>query len=121
MPVYPNPADTSQPLASRARSYLHTNCSQCHRPSGGTPVNLDLRFATAMSSTNSCNVTPTAGNLGVTDARIVAPGAAARSVLYLRMSRRDATQMPPVGSHIVDTQGAALLQQWINGMNASCQ
>jgi uncharacterized repeat protein (TIGR03806 family) len=121
MPVYPNPSDTSQPLASRARSYLHTNCSQCHRPSGGTPVNLDLRFATAIASTNSCNVTPTAGNLGVTDARIIAPGAAARSVLYLRMSRRDATQMPPVGSHIVDTQGAALLQQWINGMSATCQ
>jgi hypothetical protein len=37
------------------------------------------------------------------------------------MSRRDATQMPPVGSHLVDAQGAALLQQWINGMSASCQ
>ena len=121
MTAYPNPTDTSQPLGARARAYLHTNCAQCHRPSGGTPVNLDLRYSTAIASTNTCNVTPSAGNLGVTDARIIAPAAAARSVLYLRMNRRDASQMPPVGSHIVDAQGAALLQQWINAMNASCQ
>jgi hypothetical protein len=52
---------------------------------------------------------------------VIAPGDATKSVLYLRMSRRDASQMPPVASHVVDTQGAALLQQWINGMVAGCE
>jgi hypothetical protein len=37
------------------------------------------------------------------------------------MNRRDANQMPPVGSLEVDADGAALLQQWINGMNGTCQ
>ena len=36
------------------------------------------------------------------------------------MSRRGANQMPPVGSNLVDTDGAALLQQWISQMNVTC-
>jgi mono/diheme cytochrome c family protein len=119
--AYPSPADTAQSLANRARSYLHTNCAQCHRPGGGTPVNLDLRFSTAIGATNSCNVTPAAGNLGVSGAQVILPGDSSRSVLYLRMTRRGANQMPPVGSHLVDTQGAALVQQWIAGMGTGCQ
>jgi hypothetical protein len=42
-------------------------------------------------------------------------------VLYLRMSRRGTNQMPPLASHLVDAQGATLLQSWINGMSATCQ
>ncbi len=104
-----------------ARSYLHTNCAQCHRPNGGTPVSLDLRFSTAIDATNACNVVPASGDLGVADARIIAPGDASKSVLYLRMNRRDANQMPPLASHVVDTKGAALIQTWINAMGATCQ
>jgi hypothetical protein len=29
--------------------------------------------------------------------------------------------MPPLATNLVDTNGAALLLQWISGMNASCQ
>lgn len=117
----PDPADTSQPLAERARAYLHTNCSQCHRPGGGTPVTLDLRYTTPVGQTNACNVTPASGDLGVSGARVITPGEAASSVLYLRMSRRDASQMPPLGSLHVDTAGAALIQQWIAAMGPACQ
>jgi uncharacterized repeat protein (TIGR03806 family) len=119
--AYPDPSDATQSTPNRARAYLHTNCAQCHRPNGGTPVNLDLRYSTAMTATNTCNATPASGDLGVAGARIIAPGDASKSLLYLRMSTRDANQMPPVASHVVDTQGAALLQQWINAMGASCQ
>jgi len=118
--AYPDPADTTQPLASRARAYLHTNCAQCHRPNGGTPVTLDLRYATAMAATNACNVAPASGDLGVSGAQIIAPGEASRSVLYLRVNRRDGNQMPPIGSHVVDESGVALLQQWIVAMGAGC-
>jgi uncharacterized repeat protein (TIGR03806 family) len=118
---YADPFDAGQPITERARAYLHTNCAQCHRPNGGTPVSMDLRYATAIGSTNTCNVTPTAGDLGVAGARIIAPGNAASSVLYLRMNRRGTNQMPPVASHQVDTQGATLLQTWINGMTNTCQ
>jgi uncharacterized repeat protein (TIGR03806 family) len=117
----PNPADATQPLGDRARAYLHTNCSHCHRPGGGTSVDLDLRYTTAIASTNACNVDPAAGDLGVAGAKIVAPGDAAHSVLYLRMSRRDANQMPPIATALVDNEGAILLQQWISALNANCQ
>ena len=70
--VYPDPFDAGQPVADRARAYLHTNCSQCHRPNGGTTVNMDLRFATAIADTQTCNITPTAGNLSVAGARRIA-------------------------------------------------
>ena len=113
---YPNPTGTSGTLGERARAYLHTNCSQCHRPTGPTPSNMDLRYATALADTNACDVAPGLGDLGITNARLIAPGAATRSVLIARMSRRDAHGMPPLGSAQVDAEGAALLTNWVNSL-----
>lgn len=118
-PAYVNPYDASTDLTKRARAYLHENCSQCHQPGGPTPTNLDLRYSAALSATNACNVAPAQGDLGVTGAQIITPGDSAASVLYLRMSVRDSTQMPPLATNLVDTQGAALLQNWINSL-AGC-
>jgi len=115
---YPNPAGSSGTLGERARAYLHTNCAQCHRPGGPTTSNMDLRYATALANTNACDVGPGLGDLGIADARLVAPGAAARSVLIERMKRRDTLGMPPVGSAQVDTDGAALLTEWVNSLTS---
>jgi hypothetical protein len=46
LPAIPDSAGARGAPAERARSYLHTNGSQCHRPGGPTPVNLDLRYTT---------------------------------------------------------------------------
>ena len=120
-PSMPDPLDASAPLAQRARAYLHTNCANCHRTGGPTPSSIDLRFTTLLSSTNACGVSPTSGDLGIgAAARIIAPGSAANSVLVARMNRRDATAMPPLASAIVDAQGVALVQQWINSLT-TCQ
>ncbi len=121
-PAYANPSDTSQTLTERARSYLHTNCANCHRPQGPTPVALDLRHDTALTQTGTCDVAPTAGDLGIANARIIAPGDDARSVLLARMSRRDAPGMPPVASNLVDAAGVQLISAWIDSLTAaSCQ
>jgi len=77
LPVIPDPFGNAA-LGSRARAYLHTNCSHCHRPTGPAPSDLDFRYTTALNATNACDITPTLGNLGITDARIIAPGSAAR-------------------------------------------
>jgi hypothetical protein len=120
-PVIPNPQDTSVPLGQRARAWLHTNCSQCHRPGGGTTVYLDLRYTTAMASTNTCNATPV-DDLGIPGAKVITPGDPTKSVLYLRMNQRGTVdQMPPLATNLVDTAGALLLQQWITGMSTTCQ
>jgi uncharacterized repeat protein (TIGR03806 family) len=115
---YPNPTGTAGSLGERARAYLHTNCSQCHRPGGPTQANMDLRYATTLANTSTCDVVPGLGDLGIADARLIAPGAAARSVLIARMSRRDAHAMPPVGSAQVDAEGAALLTEWVNSLTS---
>jgi uncharacterized repeat protein (TIGR03806 family) len=121
-PAYANPADTTRTLTERARSYLHTNCANCHRPQGPTPVALDLRHDTALSQTGTCDVAPTAGDLGISNARIIAPGDNARSVLLARMSRRDANSMPPIASNLRDTAGEQLISAWIDSLSAaSCQ
>jgi len=112
-PALANPYGTAGTLDARARAYLHTNCANCHRPGGSTPSPLDLRWQTALAAMNACNVTPQAGDLGVADARIIAPGAPDRSVLVIRTGRRDAVGMPPLASHLVDAEGVQLLRAWI--------
>jgi hypothetical protein len=64
-------------------------------------------------------VTPQAGDLGIANARIIAPGEAARSVLLARMDRRDALAMPPLASKVVDSAGVNLVRNWINSL-AGC-
>lgn len=111
----------SAALGERARAYLHTNCSQCHRPNGPTPSNMDLRYTTSLVGTNACNALPQSGDLGVgSNARLIAPGSSATSLLLNRMNRRDAAAMPPLGSNTVDANGVALLSQWIDSLTA-CQ
>ena len=116
LPLIPNPAG-SAPLGDRARAWLHTNCANCHRPSGGTPVNLDFRYTTSLLGTNTCDVQPNAGDLGITNARLIAPGDAARSVVVSRVNRTDANMMPPLARHTIDTAGVQLLTSWINGLS----
>jgi uncharacterized repeat protein (TIGR03806 family) len=113
----PDPADTTASLTNRARAYLHTNCSQCHRPNGPTPSSMDLRYTTALNSTNACNVVPQEGDLGIgANARLIAPGSSANSIVVNRANRRDGNAMPPLGSNRVDTDGVALLTQWVNSL-----
>ena len=123
LPALADPMDTSTDIGDRARAYLHTNCASCHRPGGGTPVDLDLRYFTALQDTATCDAIPQAGFVGIPgpDARIIAPGAAEYSTLVARTNRRGGfAAMPPVGSTVIDTAGAALLTDWVNGLTG-CQ
>ncbi|MEN7342023.1 MAG: PQQ-dependent sugar dehydrogenase [Pseudomonadota bacterium] len=114
-----DPDDASQPIDARARAWLHTNCAQCHRANGPTPSAIDLRYDIALPATNTCDVEPVIGDLGIADARLIAPGDASRSLVVERMSRRDVHGMPPVGSARVDTVGITLVSAWIDGL-ANC-
>jgi uncharacterized repeat protein (TIGR03806 family) len=115
-PTMPDPTDTSAPLANRARAYLHTNCSQCHRPGSGI-AQMDLRYTTALNATNICNVAPQSGDVGLGgSARLLVPGNATLSIIPARMNRRDTNAMPPLGSNIVDTAGISVITQWINSL-----
>jgi uncharacterized repeat protein (TIGR03806 family) len=116
LPLIPNPAGSAS-VGERARAWLYTNCANCHRPGGPTPVNLDFRYTTSLLGTNACDVQPTAGDLGISNARLIAPGEAARSVVVSRVNRVDASMMPPLARHTIDTAGVQLLSSWINGLS----
>jgi len=118
LPVIPDPFGGAA-LGQRARAYLHTNCANCHRPSGPAPTNLDFRYTTTLANTNACDVAPTGSSLGITNARIIAPGSAARSVTVARVNRTGTDAMPPLSRHLIDTAGVQLLTSWIDGL-ANC-
>ena len=115
--VLVNPDDESVSLNDRARSYLHTNCSGCHRPEGPTNVDLDFRRATSFNEMNLCNVSVKNDDLDITGAKRMVPGDPERSVFLQRMMRRDEQSMPPLGSLIVDQDGVSIITEWVQSLS----
>ncbi len=106
-------------VSERARTYLHVNCSMCHRPGGGGQSDADLRLTTATASQHLCDEAPDQGDLGVEGARLLFPGDPARSLISLRMRRQGANRMPPVGTNVVDSVGADVVDRFITA-TATC-
>jgi len=79
---------------------------------------MDLRYTTTLLGTNTCNVAPTAGGLGLSNPMRIAPGVAASSVLVSRVNRTDANAMPPLMRHTIDTAGVTLLTNWVNSLTS---
>ncbi len=108
-----DPLDATHDLTIRARSYLAANCVHCHRYKGGGNSNMKLMFEQPLVETETVDVTPLHGTLGITDGKLIAPGAPERSLIYRRMLLTKQGRMPHIGSLEVDEQGAALLRAWI--------
>jgi len=117
--AYPDPYGTTAPADARARAYLHSNCSNCHRPKGPGLGNMDLRFGTAFTDTKTCNVTPAGGDLGVTGAKLITPAAPEKSIVSLRPHSPTVNRMPPLASSRVDEPGVKVIDDWIRSI-ASC-
>lgn len=97
----------------RARSYLHANCSQCHRPGVQSRATMDLRYTTPVTAIRVCNVTPRITDLGIAGARLLAPRRPAASIIPLRMAIRGDQQMPPIATKLNDN-AHLLINGWIN-------
>lgn len=115
---YPAKDDMTAPLDTRARAYLATNCSNCHRPDGPGRGKFNALFDTPFKDMGVCNEMPEHGNLGVNGAPVFKPGDHASSVMWLRMSQRMESFMPPIASKVADKVGADLLASWIDGVAA---
>jgi uncharacterized repeat protein (TIGR03806 family) len=118
-----SPTDLSATPHDRSRSYLYTNCSQCHQQGGPTNVSLDFHINTADSDMNICNQTNIhqIGGASV----IMSPGDAAASSMVLRMSCREGVtncnsgdEMPPLGSTIADSYGVNIVSTWIDSLSS---
>ena len=115
-PAFPSTSVAGASDEAKARAYLHTNCSMCHRPGAApAPALIDLRADVDLRTMDVC-APPLAGDLGIVDARIVAPGDPVRSVLSRRMRSVDHARMPKLGSRVVDAPAADVVDAWIRGV-----
>ena len=127
LPASPTPAnpalvDPHSDLGSpelRARSYLHTNCSTCHRFNGGGSANLLLNLERPLADAKLLDEKPVQGDLGLPDARVIAPGDPERSVLLYRLATEGRGHMPHLGSRLVDERSLLLVRNWIAGLNSN--
>jgi uncharacterized repeat protein (TIGR03806 family) len=108
--------DASQSVDNRARSYLHANCSHCHRKWGGGNADFQLLFALPLSETGVVNVKPGHGNFEINDARLLAPSDPDRSLILYRINKLGLGRMPHVASNVADQEAVALLREWIAKM-----
>jgi hypothetical protein len=99
------------PAERAALGYLHGNCSGCHREGGaldGLGMFLDAQHARATTIDRASNFVTASSRVRVE------PGRPDRSVLFARVgSREPATQMPPLGTRVVDDAAVHTLRTWI--------
>jgi uncharacterized repeat protein (TIGR03806 family) len=116
MPAYPDPLDSKANLSSRVKTYFEVNCAICHISDGGGNSLIELGAKTPLEKAKLIDEPPVHEDLGLPNARLIAPGAPERSVLYQRIIRRGQKQMPPVSTNVVDEQGAKLIEEWIRSL-----
>jgi mono/diheme cytochrome c family protein len=118
----PDAGNTSASVEQRVRSYLHGNCSACHRP-GGDYSNIDFRNDVSFADTHTCGQSPGEGNLGVVGAKIITPTMPMMSVLWLRMNTLsvDDGRMPRLGSYVIDQNAVTMVGAWIMGLTTCPQ
>jgi hypothetical protein len=114
LPRMVDPLDKGAALQDRARSYLDSNCAGCHRP-GGVRAGFDARFTTPLEWSGLFQRAN--HNLGVDGMRFVHPRLTSASAIFQRMQRRDTEQMPPLATHVPDTDALLVLQDWIEAMS----
>ena len=130
-PVIPSPSDTTQTAETRAFAYLAANCSPCHHEgasyTGGGQTWLATYGAgniTARGLDQDTNNYPMslrlANETGVPQlaaGKLVVPGQPSQSILLQRIkSNNPDLRMPPIARNVVDDNGAAIIQAWIQGM-----
>ena len=91
--------DSTSPIQLRMRSWIDSNCSQCHRPGGYCP-SYDARFYTPLEDQNLID-------------NFVKFRDLAGSELYQRDNSLDAIKMPPLDKNLVHEAAMAVLSQWI--------
>jgi putative heme-binding domain-containing protein len=111
-----DPADVSQSLEARARSYLHINCAHCHVDGGGGSVDLRLHYSVANDGMKAIAVRPSRGDFALPDAAIIKPGDPWASTLYFRMAKFGRDRMPHLGSGTPDETGLEVIARWITGL-----
>lgn len=113
LPRFVGRDEATASVDERVRCYLDANCAFCHRPGGTAPTTMDFRRAAVGVDLRLFGESSTTAVPGGSGQRAVA-GDHARSDAWLRVGRRDALGMPPLGSVVVDQAFVDLFAQWID-------
>lgn len=119
VPPTAHPFDERLDLDLRARTYLHLNCSSCHRPNGGGLVPMNLGIGQTLAKTGTLNEDPVRGDFGIPGSKVIAPGDPYKSMLYYRMATLGSGRMPHLASTEVDVKGLDLIHRWIKSLPAA--
>ena len=103
-------------IATRARSYIYSNCAQCHVGAGGGNSQMHFEWNKSLAEMKIVGEQPLHGLKGIADGKLIVPGAPERSVLLHRMNTRGTGQMPIIATHSVHEQAVDVIGQWIRGM-----
>ena len=68
-------------------------------------------FDSTLKATGICNAVPEQGDLGVAGATLLKPGTHASSLIWMRMSQRTMSFMPPLATKVPDTVGADRMRE----------
>lgn len=110
--------DRSASLETRARDYLHVNCSGCHRPDATGLLHLDFRRQTPFSEMGLCGEEPQVEDDDFGGQLLLEPGNAPQSILMRRLTRRSYRRMPPLGTIVPDLDAIRILRFWIAGLES---
>ena len=99
----------------RARSWLSANCASCHRPGGVGGGRFDARLSTPTELTGLVGGALVSLTTDPAD-RLIVPGDVVHSEILDRVTKRGTGQMPPIGTTIVDVEGADVVSEWIVAM-----
>lgn len=106
-------------LETRARAYLDSNCSYCHREEGPASTSgLLLTYEESDPNKLGINKPPVAAGNGAGSFKFdIVPGEADQSILIHRMnSTQVGTAMPEIGRTTVHREGVALIRDWVNSL-----
>jgi uncharacterized repeat protein (TIGR03806 family) len=113
-----DPYDKTADLSLRARSYLHSNCAQCHVQAGGGNAQMELEFTQPLEKMRLIDAKPQHDTYGIAGAALVVPGHPEQSMLLHRLSHRGPGHMPPLATRHVDRAAVEMMRQWIREMKA---
>jgi len=108
-----HPFEPSASVDQQARSYLHANCSHCHRPDAGGAVQMYWPVNFGREQTKAIDIAPSRGDFGLKNAKIISPGHPNHSALVYRMFTSGSGRMPTIGSREVDENGARKIAAWV--------
>ena len=111
-PRMAQPDDKDAVLDAHMAAYFHANCACCHDPRGDATIQVFFRQQDTPDSMRALR-SPSLGNFGILEARILEPGDPYRSIVLYRIAKSGYAHMPYIGSDAIDSGGVRLMHDWI--------